>query len=335
METFYVLGVDMSKKDFQACLTADGIHFSEHPVVNQPSSIATYFKELRKQFGFSFKQLVVCLEHTGIYSNPLLSFLVRHKIKVCMEPAMQIKQSQGMVRGKSDQVDARRIAMYAFKNHQMLKLWEPPRQVIQRLRALLTLRERLIKMRVLLSVPLQESYGFVCPSICKMTAKASMATRKVLAKDIARLDEEIQQLVQSDHQLRQQYQHSTSVPGVGPITALNVIITTGEFKRIADAKKFACYAGVAPFEHSSGSSIRGKTRVSKMANMGMKKLLHLAAVTAVRHKGELQDYYQRKVAMGKNKMSVLNAVRNKLITRIFMCIKQERCYQKNYQSALV
>lgn len=335
METNYVLGVDMSKKDFQACLTCDGINFSEQLVANQRSSIAVYFKELRKHFGFSFRQLVVCLEHTGIYSNPLLSFLVRHKIKICMEPALQIKQSQGMVRGKSDQVDARRIALYTFKNRQTLRLWEPPREVIQRLRALLTLRERLVKMRVLLSVPLKESYGFVCPSICKMTAKASENTRKVLAKDIARLDKEIQLLVQSDEQLHQQFKYSTSVPGVGPITALNVIISTGEFRRIAEAKKFACYAGIAPFEHTSGSSIRGKTRVSKMANMGIKKLLHLAAVTAVRHSGELQDYYQRKVATGKNKMSVLNAVRNKLITRIFMCIKQERCYQKNYQSALV
>jgi transposase len=335
METCYVLGVDMSKKDFQTCLTHDGINFSEQLVVNQPSSIANYFKGLRKQFGISYRQLVVCLEHTGIYSNPLLSFLIRHKIKVCIEPAMQIKQSQGMVRGKSDQLDARRISLYALKNYQTLKFWEPPREVIQRLRALLSVRERLVKMRVLLSVPLQESYGFVCPSICKMTAKASLSTRKVLAKDIARIDEEIQLLVRSDKQLDQQYQYITSVPGVGPITALNVIISTGEFKRISESKKFACYAGVAPFEHTSGSSIRGKTRVSKMANMGMKKLLHLAAITAVRHKGELQDYYQRKVAAGKNKMSVLNAVRNKLITRIFMCIKQERCYQKNYQSALV
>jgi transposase len=334
METCYVLGADMSKKDFQACLTHDGINFSEQLVVNQCSSIASYFKGLRKQFGISYKHLLVCLEHTGIYSNPLLSFVIRHKIKVCIEPAMQIKQSQGMVRGKSDQVDARRIALYALRNYPTLKLWEPPREVIQRLRALLSVRERLVKMRVLLTVPLQESYAFVSPAISKMTDTATMATRKVLAKDISRVDEEIQALIKSDTQLQHQYEQSTSVPGVGPITALNVIITTGEFKRISVAKKFACYAGVAPFEHTSGSSVRGRTRVSKMANMNMKRLLHLAAITAVRHKGELRDYYERKVAGGKNKMSVLNAVRNKLITRIFMCIKQDRCYQKNYQSAL-
>lgn len=335
METIYVIGVDMSKKNFQACLTNDGINFSEDLVTNEACSIAAYFRRLRARMGFSYAQVLVCLEHTGIYCNPLLGFLVRHKVKVCMEPAMQIKQSLGMVRGKSDQVDARRIALYAFKNRETLPLWEPPREILQRLRALLTVRERMVKMRVQLSLPLKESQEYVSPSISKMLDKATMPTRKVLTRDIARLDEEIQSLVRSDKALQEQYQQATSVPGIGPITALQVIISTGEFKRISEAKKFACYAGVAPFEHTSGSSIRGKTRVSKMANMAVKKLLHMAAVTAVRHSGELHDYYERRVAEGKNKMSVLNAVRNKLITRIFMCIKQQRLYRKDYQSSLV
>ena len=116
---------------------------------------------------------------------------------------------------------------------------------------------------------------------------------------------------------------------------MNVIIATGEFTRITDTKKFACYAGVAPFEHTSGSSIRGKTRVSKMANMAMKKLLHLAAISAIQYCEEIKTYYERKVLAGKNRMSVINAVRNKLITRIFMCVKQERIYQKNYQNSFV
>lgn len=335
METTYVIGVDMSKKDFQVCLTIDGIHFSEDLVVNQTSSITTYFRGLRSQYGFSFKQLVVCLEHTGIYANPLLGFLVAHHIKICMEHALQIKHSQGMVRGKTDQVDARRIALYAFKNRENLRLWEPAREIIQRVRALLTVRERLVKMKVQLSVPLKECCDFVSPSIRKMIDKSTALTRKSLAKDIARTDQEIQTLVRSDHDLQTQYNQVTSVPGIGPITALHVIISTGEFKRISEPKKFACYSGIAPFEHSSGSSIRGKTRVSKMANMGVKKLLHLAAVAAVRHTGELQNYYERKLADGKNKMSVINAVRNKLITRIFMCVKQQRCYEINYQRVLV
>jgi len=82
------------------------------------------------------------------------------------------------------------------------------------------------------------------------------------------------------------------------------------------------------------TSVRGRTRVSKMANMNMKKLLHLGAMSAIQCSEELKTFYNRKVDQGKNKMSVLNAVRNKLISRIFACIKNNRMYQNNYQHLL-
>lgn len=95
--------------------------------------------------------------------------------------------------------------------------------------------------------------------------------------------------------------------------AIEVIITTNEFKNFETAKQFACYSGVVPFEYISGTSVRGKTRVSKMAKVSVKTVLHMAALSAVSMKGELQDYFIRKVSEGKNKISVINAIRNKLI----------------------
>ena len=335
METCYTLGIDLSKKDFQTALTVDGLNFFEQSVENQSGSIRSYFKNLKEMFGCSFSQVVVCIEHTGIYSGPLLAFLIKHDIKVCIEPALQIKQSQGMIRGKSDTIDAKRIALYALRNRDTLRFWRPQREVIQKLQALLSQRERLVKIKVQLSVPLKESSAFMDASLHKILQKNSASTQRAIVKDIKKIELQIQGLVKSDDKLYKQYKWSTSVPGVGPFTALNVIIATGEFTRITDTKKFACYAGVAPFEHTSGSSIRGKTRVSKMANMAMKKLLHLAAISAIQYCEEIKTYYERKVSAGKNRMSVVNAVRNKLITRIFMCVKQERIYQKNYQNAFV
>jgi transposase len=113
-----------------------------------------------------------------------------------------------------------------------------------------------------------------------------------------------------------------------------MIVASGEFERIKEAKQFACYSGVAPFEHQSGTSLRGRSRVSRMANMNMKRLLHLAAMSAIKYSEEMRVYYLRKVSEGKNKMSVLNAVRNKLITRVYACIKQQRLYEKLPQTAL-
>ena len=334
METLYFLGIDISKKKFDAALTIDGKHFHEAQIENTSAAIQLFFRNLKKQLS-SLNGLIVCLEHTGIYSMPLLDFLVKNNIKVSVEPALQIKQSQGMTRGKNDKVDAKRIAIYASKNRESLRFWQPQRHCIQRLKALLALRERLVKTKVQLEVPINESAEFVASSILKEVLTHCRGTLRALQSDIQRTEKEIEAIVWGDEHLSQQCKLATSVPGVGKITALNIIISTHEFSRIQDAKKFACYAGIAPFEHSSGSSLRGKTRVSKMANMTLKKLLHLAAMSAIQCSDELKIFYKRKVDAGKNKMSVINAVRNKLISRVFACIKNKRMYQKVYQHVLV
>ena len=333
METVYFLGIDISKKKFDAALTVNGKDFHEVQVENTAKSIRSFFRTLKKQLS-SLEKIIVCLEHTGIYSQPLLDFLVNCKIRVCVEPALQIKQSQGMTRGKNDRVDAKRIALYALKNREELVLWKPQRESIQRIKALLGLRERMVKMRTQLQVPINESQEFIAPSIQKEITRHSTKSLNSLQGDIENVEVAISKLVQEDQQLSHQCKLITSVPGIGKITALNVIITTAEFTRIKEAKKFACYSGVAPFEHRSGSSIRGKTRVSKMANMTLKKLFHLAAMSAIQCCDELRAYYKRKVDAGKNKMSVINAVRNKLISRIFACVNNQRVYQKNYQHEL-
>lgn len=334
METAYFLGIDVSKKKLDIALTLDGVNMYEIKVENNVAAIKDLFVLLRKKFSFSLPQLIVCLEHTGIYCQPLLDYLLKNKVNICLEPALQIKQSQGMTRGKSDRVDSRRIAAYAYKNRQELTFWKPQRVSIQKLKALLVTRERLIKARVQFEVPLAETEEFIDEDIRKMIAKHCQKTLKGLSVDISRIEDEIKLLIREDEKLNQLIQWATSVPGIGLITAANVIVASGEFEKIDEVKKFACYAGIAPFEHSSGSSIRGKTRVSKMANMTIKKLLHLAAMSAIRCCDELKAFYQRKVAQGKNRMSVLNAVRNKLISRLFACIKNKRMYQKIYQHAL-
>lgn len=333
METLYFLGIDVSKKTIDIALTIDGKHFHNLQVENHSKSIAAFFKELENKIS-SLSNLIVCLEHTGIYCNPLLEVLVRQKINICVEPAIQIKQSQGMTRGKNDKVDAERIALYALRNKDRLKFWKPEREVIQRLKAMLVTRERLVKMRVQLEGPIREANEFIDPKILKEMTTFCASSIKAINRDIERVEQAIDQLVKSDAQLSTQCDLATSVPGIGKITALNMITTTAEFTKIQGAKKFACYSGVAPFEHSSGSSYRGKTRVSKMANMTMKKLLHLAAMSAIQSSEELKVYYHRKLEAGKNKMSVINAVRNKLISRVFACITNQRKYQKIYQHGL-
>lgn len=334
METIYFLGIDVAKKTFEGALTADGKAFHQLDSSNTSTEIKAFFEILIKKFAISCDQLIVCMEHTGIYCRPLLEFLIENKVKVCLESAVQIKQSQGMVRGKNDKIDAQRIALYAYKNREHLTFWVPQRLVIQKLKALLVTRDRLVRCKTELQVPVDECEEFVEGSIHKMIVKGCQSSIKVLERDIKKTEKLMDDLIKEDTQVHKQYRLATSVTGIGKITALNMIVSTGEFSRIRESKKFACYSGIAPFQYRSGTSIRGKTRVSKMANMAIKKLLHLAAMTAIQYDDQIKLYYQRKVDAGKNKMSVINAVRNKLISRVFACINNDRLYQKNYKYVL-
>ena len=129
-----------------------------------------------------------------------------------------------------------------------------------------------------------------------------------------------------------------SIPGFGQVIASKLIQVTYGFTRLTDPRQLACFAGVAPFEYSSGTSLKGKTRISHLANKEIKnlsrsfgrKMLHLAALVTIRKGNIMHDYFNRKVAQGKNKMSVINAVRNKLIHILLACIKNNTMYQKNY-----
>ncbi len=331
----YFIGIDVSKRTLDIAIVKEGELVLEERIDNDTLSIRSFLKRLLTTLDLSVSQIMVCMEHTGIYNAPALEVLWKKKINTCLQPGLQIKQSQGMTRGKNDKVDARRIAIYAFKNRHELTFWKPQRPVVQELSALLAARERLVKVQVQLQVPLKESVGFVEPSIVRKLKVTYRRTLKSIQADLQGIETQLDQLIASDQIVSNQVKTITSIPGVGRITAMNMITATEEFSKISEAKKFACYAGVAPFEHSSGSSIRGKTRVSKMANMTLKKLLHLAAMSAIQCNPELKDYYIRKVNSGKNKMSVINAVRNKLISRVFACINNDRPYEKNYQYALV
>ena len=120
----------------------------------------------------------------------------------------------------------------------------------------------------------------------------------------------------------------TSVVGIGFVTAINLLIHTQGFNTMCDSRKLACYCGVAPFPYQSGISIKGKTRVSNMANKKLKTNLHLAALTAIKCDPQLKAYYERKVLEGKSKMSVINAVRFKLLARVVAVVNKNEEYVK-------
>lgn len=330
MDIHYFIGVDISKATLDWAVFDGKTIVLQSQSANSEAGIKTTLKLLKALPGFISGQSVCCMEHTGIYNAHLLTYLHRISLPIWLENSLQIKKSGGLQRGKNDSIDAQRIAEYAFRFRDRMRLWHPPRPVLQKLAALSALRQRLLLVRQQLQQPISEQQRFIDSTLQKQLTKSCQASLKAINADLEATDAQINTLIQQDARLKELFEWITSVPGVGSATATEVIVATDEFKAITDPKKLACHAGVAPFAYSSGSSVRGKTRVNQHARLRLKSLFHLGAMSAIRMKGELQDYYKRKVEQGKNKMLVLNAVRNKLIHRICSVVHRQQKYDKNY-----
>lgn len=331
MEFTYFIGTDVSKQKLDFAVMQDKNLLFHAEIENSPKHIAAFIREQIKLPNFDLDKAVFCMEHTGIYSNHLLLCLHKMGAKVCLEAATHIKNSLGNLRGKNDRIDAIRIADYAYRNSERLRLWAPKRDVVVKLAQLSATRSRLITVKKMLTVPIREVSSFLDKKNASANAKLCKKSIGAIEKDLLEIEKTIDELIENDPELKRLNRLVTSVSGIGKVTATEMLITTNEFRDIKEAKKFACYCGVAPFTKESGM-FKGRARVSHMANKKMKTLLHLAALVALQHNKDLKTYYGRKVnEEKKNKMCVINAIRNKLILRVFACVNQDKEYEINYQ----
>ena len=181
----------------------------------------------------------------------------------------------------------------------------------------------------ILKTPLSDAKKLVDKKVLSSEKSLCQSSMDAMKADLKAVDKKIKELIDNDPQLKELFYIVDSVKGIGPVIATEVLITTNEFKDITDPKKYACYSGFAPFEHSSGK-YKGKSKVSNKANKKVKALFHNGAMSAIQHCKELKEYYQRKVSEGKNEMLVINNVCNKLVHRIFACVSRREKYNENY-----
>jgi len=325
----FSIGIDVSKATLDFVIIKERISLSHHKITNSPEQIIELLARYKQIQGFKKTNTIIGLEKTGIYSNHLIEVLSKLKFNFTVINSLHLKRSLGLTRGKNDKIDAERIANYLYSSADLLKLWEPKRQIIQQLARLSSLRNRLITINAGLKKPLKEQASFLKASIAEKYSKLCLGSLQALDTDIQQVQELIKSTWSSDEKLKRLMEIIISVPSVGEVTALEILITTNEFKDISTAKKFACYAGVAPFDYSSGTSVNKRTRISRIANRKIKALLHTCAMCARSSVPDLKAYFERKTqTQGKAKMLVLNAIRFKLIARIFSCVNADRVYQK-------
>ena len=322
----HFFGVDVSKKTVDIT-HAHNQQFIHRQFTNDDDGMEQLMEWLN-ELNSDFEDSLFCMEATGLYCFPLTRFLAANSIDIWIEHAAQIKKATALARGKNDKVDSQRIVLYAIKNIERLRLWRPMNATLEKIKHMASLRNRLVETKKKLVTPIKEFEDMGNTAMAKLLTKTIKSSLAAIDKDLKNIEAKIIDIVNEDENLKLLYKLVTSVVGIGFVTAINLLVHTNGFTILKDARKLACYCGVAPFEYSSGSSVRGKTKVHYMANKKLKCNLHMASLTAVKLDADLKAYYERKVAEGKNKMSVLNAVKNKLLARVVAVVNKQQEYVK-------
>jgi transposase len=325
----FFVGVDVSKETLDVAIYGTKHHIK---IANN----AEGFKQLQawlKSQSISLNDCWFVLEYTGGYEYRLVQFCQSKQITFTRVPGLEIKKSLGMQRGKNDKIDARRISEYGYQKRDKLTEHKMCNTAITRLKQLLTQRAGFVNDRKAHEHRMKELLAMMDFKASDPVIKFYKQAVDFAIKMIDRVEDEINKLININEDMSRNFKLITSIPGIGKVNGWMTIAYTNNFESFTDGRKYGAYCGVVPYEHLSGKSIKGKSRVSHIANKTIKADLDMAAKASVTHDPEMKAYYQRRVALGKHHMAILNEVKFKLILRMFAVVNKGEVYVKNLQSA--
>ena len=215
-----VIGIDVSK------LTLDAFIHSHQIFTQVPNTKKGYSKLLTwatKSTGCSMDNVLFCFEHTGMYSYALACHMTEKQMNYIMVPGLEIKRSLGIQRGKNDRVDAMRIAQYAYRRREEVTTYQLPEKAINKIRQLLSLREKLVKQCAGYEASLKDLPDFIESSESKVLVGVQRNMIKALAREIEKVEKEIDSVLESSPDIMNNYRLITSITGVGRQTALYLI----------------------------------------------------------------------------------------------------------------
>lgn len=325
MKIQFNVGTDISDQVLDFCVMDNGLVVLEEQIPNKKRDIHKLIKKMRG-LGLTEENSWFCAEHTGVYGNELRLVFEDHQFVYSMVPATEINKSIGMTRGKNDRIDAKRIAEYCRRFNDKLRPSKLPEKYLLELKQLFVFRKQQVKNRTRAKNYLKSVEKSWKSAQQKMIISKVKKQIRDLDSLILALEKQMEQIISNQVEAKKNYNLITSTPGIALVSACYMIICTENFLLFNDARKFASYVGVAPFEYSSGSSIRGLTRTSKYRNKEMKSLLHNGMSSLLGSKNELGVYYRRRIKEGKQKDKVKNAIVFKMISRAFATVKRQSPY---------
>jgi transposase len=271
----------------------------------------------------------VVMEATGVYYEKLAYYLKiqQYEISVVLPNKSKSYFQSLNIKTKTDGVEARALAQMGLERK--MKPWAGCSEIMLTIKHLCREREALQEHVTAASNQLHAHEHEYHPD--SRTIQRANQHIKLLKKQIAEIDRQLENILQQDPELKAKVDNVCSIKGVGLLTALIVISETNGFELIENKAQLVSYAGYDVVERQSGSSIRGKTRISKKGNAHIRRALHYPALSAVRYEGQLGDLYKRVTLRNpKVKMIGLVAVQRKLLVLIYTLFKKNQPYDPNY-----
>lgn len=317
-----VVGIDVSKETLAVCYSLEGR--DQHLEV---SNNTAGFRELIRRCGTGSTYI---MEATGAYYMQLAYFLAAKGAPVSVINPVVIKRfvQMHLGKGKSDKKDAQWILRYG-KQHQA-KLWQPEVPSLVECRQLEQVTEQLIKQKTMVSNSLEALERQ--PVRCQTVLKGLRQTMKLLDKQIRQMERELEGKMAS--LFSKEVDLLASIPGIGKKTAGMLLLFAGGFRNMASYRQLIAKAGLCPREYTSGTSIRGKVRITKMGGGLIRSKLYMCSLTAMKANTACRDLYQRLVAKGKNGKVALIAVCNKLLKQAFAIVKSGVPYQADFSKQM-
>jgi transposase len=322
----FTLGVDVSKQTLDISCS----ELNEHIKIKNGSEGFVQFLKWCRMLKIDLQEAFLVLEYTGGYEYKLLQFCEAHAIVYARIPGLAIKNSMGIVRGKNDKVDSERIAQYGEEKHKSIQPSKPLNPAIIRLKELLSFRKRLVRENAGYKSSIKGREHMQEVNKKDLIIKSLQQKQKINTKIIENIEGEMMKIIAADELMKMNFTLITSIKGIGKVNALMTIAYTENFTSFSNPRSYAVYVGVVPFDHTSGTSIRGRKRVSHLANKELKQELNQAARSAMVWDKEMNNYADNKLKTKCYKI-VLNNIKFKLILRMFAVVKKGEMYVDNYK----
>ena len=312
-----VFGVDISK-DFFDVVSSEGTH---NQFTNNTKGFGDFCEELPKR-------ALVVMESTGYYHHRLAQYLVSKKVKTSVVNPLAVKRFRQMKlsRIKTDKADAGMICEYARQNEVPRYKAKSKRQI--EASQLLTLAGLYQKQQASLKTKLKGEIAMGSPSLS--VVRSIKRQLRTLLSEILSLEKELGGIVAKAHPNK--HKLLTDIPGIGNKTATYLLVATDGFQKFDNARQLCCFSGITPSIRQSGSSIRGKSRISKVGDPKIRKLLFLCSFSASKYNAQCSALFDRIVAKGKSKKLALIAVANKLLRQAFTIGTSQVPYNSTHYS---